>query len=94
MTTAVCLPRTVLHQEKNHFAIGRNSESFSYYTDLSRFVLPISDPSALNFSLFVRFQNSPNLSKIEKVAETCEFDGKEQLFVERTRPREGTGTPC
>ena len=31
-----------------------------------------------------RFQNSPNLSKIEKVAETCEFDGKEPLFVERT----------
>jgi len=29
-------------------------------------------------------QNSPNLSKIEKVAETCEFDGKEPLFVERT----------
>jgi len=26
----------------------------------------------------------PNLSKIEKVTETCEFDGKEPLFVERT----------
>ena len=38
----------------------------------------------LNFSLFVGFQNSPNLSKIEKVAETCEFDGKEPLFFERT----------
>ena len=25
-----------------------------------------------------------NLSKIENVAETCEFDGKEPLFVERT----------
>ena len=46
-------------------------------------VLPISDPSVLNFSQFVGFQNSPNLSKIEKVAETCEFDGKEPLFVER-----------
>ena len=31
-----------------------------------------------------RFQNSPNLSKIEKVVETCEFDGKEPLVVERT----------
>jgi len=30
------------------------------------------------------FQKSPNLSKIEKVAETCEFDRKEPLFVERT----------
>ena len=40
--------------------------------------------SALNISQFVGFQDSPNLSKIEKVAETCEFDGKEPLFVERT----------
>jgi len=71
-------------EQKNHFAIGRNSEHCSYHTDLSRFVLPISDPSALNFSQFVGFQNSPNLSNIEKVAETCEFDGKELLFVERT----------
>ena len=29
-------------------AIGRNSERCSHHTDLSRFVLPISDPSALN----------------------------------------------
>ena len=71
-------------EEKNHFAIGRNSERCCYHTDLSRFVLPISDPSALNLSQFVEFQDSPNLSKIEKVAETCEFDGKEPLFVERT----------
>jgi len=77
-------PRTVLQRAKNHFAIGRNSERYSYHTDLSRLVLPISDPSALNFSQFVGFQNSPNLGKIEKVAETCEFDGKEPLFVERT----------
>jgi len=71
-------------EQKNHSAIGRNSERCSYYTDLSRFVLPIIDPSALNLSYIPRFQNSPNLSKIEKVAETCEFDGKEPLFVERT----------
>ena len=69
---------------KNHTAIGRNSERCSYHTDLSRFVLYISEPSALNFAQFVGFQNSPNLRKIEKVAETCEFDGKEPLFVERT----------
>jgi len=74
----------VLHEQKNHVAIGRNSERCFYHTDLSRFVLPVSDPSALNLSQFVGFQDSPNLSKIEKVAETFEFDGKEPLFVERT----------
>ena len=62
-------------EQKNHFAMGRNSERCYYHTDLSRFVLPVSDPSALNFSQFVGFQNFPNLSKIEKVAETCEFTG-------------------
>jgi len=71
-------------EQKDHFAIGRNSKRCSYHTDLSRFVLPISDPSALNFSQFVGFQNSPHLSNIEKVAETCKFDGKEPLFVGRT----------
>ena len=70
-------PRMVLQRSKNHFAIGRNSERCCYHIDLSRFVLPISDPSALNLSKFVGVQDSPNLSKIEKVAETCEFDGKE-----------------
>ena len=52
---------------KNHFAIGRNSERCSYHTDLSRFVLLISDPSALNFSQFVGFQNSPNRAKSKKL---------------------------
>jgi len=51
--------------------------------DLSRFVLPISDPSALNFSQFVGFQDSPNVSKIEKVAKNRDFDGKETLIVKR-----------
>ena len=69
-------------EQKNHFATGRNSERCSYHIDLSRFVHPISDPSVLNFSQFVGFQNSPNLSKIEKVAETCEFDGKESQSFE------------
>jgi len=44
-------------EQKNPFAIGHNYERFSYHTGLSRFVLPISDPSALNFSQFVGFQN-------------------------------------
>ena len=38
-------PRRSYSEPKNHFAIGRNSERYSYHTDLSRFVLPISDPS-------------------------------------------------
>jgi len=66
-------PSFTTHAKKNHFAIGRNSKRCSYRTDLSRFVLPISDPSELNFSQYGGFQNFPNLSKIEKVAETCEF---------------------
>jgi len=37
----------------------------------------------LNFSQFVGLQDSPNLSKIEKVAENCDFDGKETLIVKR-----------
>ena len=78
---SLCLPRTVLHEQTNHFAIGRNSERCSYHTDLSRFVLPISDPSASNFSQLFGFQDSPNLSKIEKVAENRDFDGKETLIV-------------
>ena len=32
-----------------------------------------------------RFQNFPERIQKEKVAETCEFDGKEPLFVERTK---------
>ena len=63
---SLCFPRTVLHEQKNHFAIGRNSKRCCYHTDLSRFVLPISDPSALNLSQFVGFQDSPNLSKNRK----------------------------
>jgi len=72
-------------EQKNHFAIGRNSERCSYHTDFSRFVLPISDPSALKFSQFVGFQDPPNLSKIEKVAENRDFDGKETLIVKRAK---------
>jgi len=76
-------PRTVLHWAKNPFAIGRNSERCFYHIDLSWFVLPVSDPSALNFSQFVGFQNFPDCIQNEKVAETFEFDAKETLFSER-----------
>ena len=41
-------------------------------------------PVSIEFLKFVGSQDSPNLSKIEKVAETYEFDGKEPLFVEKT----------
>ena len=49
-----------------------------------RSFVPLSLLCCLNFSQFVGFQDSPNLSKIEKVTEMCELDGKEPLFVERT----------
>jgi len=77
-----CFPRTVIHRAKKSLC-NRNSERSSYHTDLSRVFLPICDTSALSFSQFVGFQNSPYLSKIEKVAEMCEFDGKERLFCRK-----------
>ena len=36
---------------------------------------------AEDFSQLFGFQDSPNLSKIEKVAENRDFDGKETLIV-------------
>jgi len=53
------------------------------YQDSSFPSATVSDPSALNFSQFVGFQDSPNLSKIEKVAENRDFDGKETMIVKR-----------
>jgi len=41
-------------------------------------------PVRIEFLTICRIPKFPNLSKIKKVAETCEFDGKEPLFVERT----------
>jgi len=51
-------PRTYTEQ-KNPFVIGRNSKRCFYNMNLSRCILPVSDPSALNFSQFVGFQNFP-----------------------------------
>jgi len=79
-----CLPRTVLHRAKKSLC---NRSQFRTLFLPHRFIKirpSHRDPSALNFSQFVGFQDSPSLSKIEKVAETCEFDGKEPLLVERT----------
>ena len=62
-------------EQKNHFAIGRNSKLCSYHTDLSRFVLPISDPSVLirwpinrsnRFSDFLRLDRLDRFGKIIK----------------------------
>ena len=64
-------------EPKNPFAIGRNSARLFYHTDLSRFVTH-------NLLDMPRFQNFPEWIQNEKVAETCKFDGKEPLFVERT----------
>jgi len=41
-------------------------------------------PTCAEKWVYKAVQNSPKLSKIEKAEETCEFDGKEPLFVERT----------
>jgi len=49
-------------------------------------ILAISDPSASNFSQFFGFQDSPNLSTIEKVAENRDFVGKETLIVKSAIP--------
>jgi len=78
------VPRTVLQQVKKSLY---NWSQFRTLFLPHRFIkirLSHQQPSALNFTQFVRFQNSPNLSKIEKVAETRKFDRKEPLFVERT----------
>ena len=77
-------PRTVLQRAKTSLC---NRSQFQTLLLPHRFIKirPFHhDPSSLNFSQFVGLQNSPNLSKIEKVAETCEFDGKEPVFFERT----------
>jgi len=40
-------------------------------------------PVTLNFSQFVGFQDPPDLSKIVKIAENRDFDGKDTLIVKR-----------
>ena len=77
-------------EQKNHFAIGRNSERCYYNTDLSRFVLPISDPLALNFSKFVGLQNSQNLCKIRCYGNERIQMSASILFVLCARPRPAT----
>ena len=79
----VCYLGRSCTEPKKPFAIGRHSERCSYNTDYSRFVLPVSNPSALNLSQFVGIQNFPEWIQNEKVAETLEVDGKEPLFSER-----------
>ena len=77
-------PRTVLQRSKKSLC---NRSQFRTLLLPHRFIKIRPShlrPVSINFSQFVGFQDSPNLSKIEKVAETCEFDGKEPLFVERT----------
>ena len=41
-------------------------------------------PVSIEFLTICRIPEFPKSEQIEKVAETCEFDGKEPLFVERT----------
>jgi len=78
------LPRTVLHRAKESLC---NRSQFRTLFLPHRFIKirPSNQrPVSIEFLTICRIPKSPNLSKIEKVAETCEFDGKEPLFVERT----------
>jgi len=77
-------PRTVLQRSKKSLCNRSQFRTMLLPHRLIKIRPSHLRPSALNFSQFVGFLDSPNLSKIEKVAETCEFDGKEPLFVERT----------
>ena len=54
--------------QKNQFEIGRNSERCCYHTDLSRFVLPISDPSNIEFLTICRIAEFP---KSEQNRKSC-----------------------
>jgi len=81
---SLCHPRTVLKQSKKSFC---NRSQFRTLFLPHRFIKirpSHQRPVSIEFVTICRFQDSPNLSKIEKVAETCEFHGKEPLFVERT----------
>jgi len=80
---SLCLPRTVLHRTKKSLC---NRSQFRTLFLPHRFIKirpSHQRPVSIEFLTIFGFQDSPNLSKIEKVAETCEFDGKEPLFVER-----------
>ena len=78
---SLCLPRTVLHRTKKSLC---NRSQFRTLLIPHRFIKICPSHQRPVSIEFVGFQNSSNLSKIEKVAETCKFDGKEPLFVERT----------
>ena len=82
-------PRMVLQWPsllKNPWVIGRNSARCSYHTYLFDSCLPWLSLVSIEYLTICwyapEFQNFPELIKIEKVAETFEFDGKEPLFVE------------
>ena len=59
-------------KQKNHFAIGCNSERCYYHTDLSRFVLPISDPGRPDSIEFVTICRIPEFPKSEQNRKSCE----------------------
>jgi len=64
-------------EPKNHLAIRTSLLLNRFIKICPSHLRPVS----IEFITICRIQNSPNLSKIEKVAETCEF---EHLFFERT----------
>ena len=81
---SLCLPRTVLHRAKKSLY---NRSQFRTLFLPHRFIKirpSHQRPVSVEFLTICRIPGSPNLSKIKKVAENRDFDGKETLIVKRT----------
>jgi len=79
----LCPPRTVLHRAKKTLC---NRSQFRTLFLPHRFIKirpSHQRPVSVEFATICGIPGSPNLSKIEKVAENREFDGKETLIVKR-----------
>jgi len=77
-------PRTVLQRAKKSLC---NRSQFRTLFLPHRFIKirpSHQRPVSIEFLTICRIPEFPKSEQIEKVAETCEFDGKEPLFVERT----------
>ena len=79
----LCPPRTVLHRAKKTLC---NRSQFRTLFLPHRFIKirpSHQRPVSVEFVTICGIPGSPNLSKIEKVAENRDFDGKETLIVKR-----------
>jgi len=80
----VATPRTVLQRAKKSLC---NRSQFRTLLLPHRFIKirpSHQRPVSIEFLTICRIAEFPKSEQIEKVAETCEFDGKEPLFVKRT----------